>query len=218
MKFDLITVTYSGLLLYFVIMMMVFFQYIEPFQNHMIESVPVDIQLSPSQNTTYFYEKNNTDFEGAMNAIFGITTSIDVSGDGFIDVNPIIKTDETIVQSYNTLLTFVSTSIASNTHLLENPGTDEVLNIVQDRLIRYKPSNININTNTEQSTFLDIELVLFRYGAFEGKHAFIRGSVDSNNVPKVLAFKILGAVFADKIYMRDVTGYDISETEFQQLT
>ena len=164
----------------------------EKFDNR-IESLPTDIYLKSSK--TYYYEKPDDEFLKIMSDIFNLKYEKIDEKQLTVDSG-----DNHIIEIYNLIIEYVKKNIEINANKFANDGTTETIKVIKANLIAF-----NLDDK-----IVKFEVLLYRLGAFAGKHVIF-----IIRLTQMIDIRIIGNVFADKILLGDINGFNNENLNYQ---
>jgi hypothetical protein len=175
------------------------------------KSIPVEIKLSNSN--VYYYEKSNNDMKNALLSMFTVPQDVALHLDAIAWQSP----DADAQKAFEFAMSVFRSKLVSNEKLFAITGSSESLSVVKEGLVGMGASVSGDNGDNGDNGDTDVlqikfEVLLYRLGAFEGKHVVVVAGVRfKSGVPIEVLFEkidIVGSVFADKILLGDVNGYE----------
>jgi len=189
----------------------------EPYKHHPVQSsIPIDISIK--YKNAYYYEFDNTTY--LRNAKIALTIPCDLLADAVLSSNwsdsidPAlnVSTQATLEASdaYSTCLQYIDMKLNDSESMIL-PGEIKVAQRSKIQLVHDIFKSYKMHTQSISMYLIDIELILYRTGKYNGKHVEVTCTSKKSKgiwIIHVVAIRILGIVTEDAIGLFPVIPID----------
>ena len=177
-----------------------------PIYNSMV------LNLKNKIKKAHNYEYENNLYQESLNNTFNVKKA-NINYSKYTEEQPLNRVlPQNIEDAYIKAVEYISDSIKNSVHFDLPDGTLQVINpiqVVHDTLLSYR-----VHKSIPNNYILNMDLVLYREGKYQGKHVNFVVLVEKNKQWEinVKSTKVVGIVFEDKIGLHPVIGNDVLVT------
>lgn len=171
----------------------------KPWEHHPIRSVAID--LKTTNDTAYYYELDNAEYDLAITKTFQYPCS---KAPQFVNDSEwrIIKLGSDVRTAYDELIKFIINRLNVSDYMKlpsDNPNKRPKIQVVHDVLVQAKG-----HVTIPFKYIIQMEMILYREAKYHGKHVRVSAIVEYDKRKKkwnciVLEANVLGIVYEDNI-------------------